>query len=69
MVTFKHGQDLPGKPRFPNWIGDHTPRNVQVYCDSKLVLKWDLENQLPMQGRLTRKLFRLIAQLEREGRL
>ena len=63
MVKIRRGNHV-----FLSWVGDHTPRHVHVYCDSKLVLKWDLENQLPMQGRPTRKLLRLIAELEREGR-
>lgn len=64
MVKIRRGNYV-----FLSWVGDHTPRHVHVYFDSKLVLKWDLENQLPMQGRPTRKLLRLIAELEREGRL
>lgn len=54
---------------FVTWIGDHDPKHVHVYWDRKLVLKWDLENELPMRGVPTRIVLRLIAQLRAEGRL
>ena len=52
---------------FLTWIGDHSPRHVHVYKSSKLVVKWDLENWLPMKGKANRKLLQLIEQLNREG--
>jgi len=42
---------------------------VHVYCEGKLVVKWDLDNQKPMKGRATRKVLDLIIQLESEGLL
>lgn len=54
---------------FLTWKGDHPPRHVHVYRDRKLVLKWNLDDQLPMKGRATRQVLRLIAQLEEEGLL
>ena len=33
---------------FLTWIGDHTPRHVHVYRDGKLIVKWDLEQWVPM---------------------
>jgi hypothetical protein len=32
-----------------------------------LVVKWDLENWLPMKGKANRKLLQLIEELNREG--
>ena len=51
---------------FLTWIGDHTPRHVHVYRDGKLVVKWDLENGIAMQGTITRRVLKLIKELEAE---
>jgi hypothetical protein len=52
---------------FLTWIGDHSPRHVHVYKRSKLVVKWDLENWLPMKGKANRRVIQLIEELNREG--
>jgi len=49
------------------WKGDHSPRHVHVYKDSKFVVKWDLDNRLPMKGRAPARVLRLIRRLEEEG--
>ena len=54
---------------FLSWIGDHSPKRVHVYRDDRLVLKWDLEAQVPMSGRADARLRRLIAKLVEEGKL
>lgn len=54
---------------FVTWVGDHSPRHVHVYRDDTLVVKWDLENQVPMKGRANARIRRLIEELEAEGRL
>lgn len=54
---------------FLTWVGDHSPRHVHVYRDGKLVVKWDLENSLPMVGEASRKILSLIEELEAEGLL
>jgi hypothetical protein len=54
---------------FLTWIGDHTPRHVHVYRDGKLVVKWDLDNRLTMRGTITRRILKLIEELESEGLL
>ncbi|MGH9080929.1 MAG: DUF4160 domain-containing protein [Acidimicrobiales bacterium] len=54
---------------FLSWVGDHSPRHVHVYRDSKLVVKWDLENHLAMKGRITARIRRLIEELVEEGDL
>jgi len=64
MVKVRRGNYV-----FLTWIGDHSPRHVHVYRYSKLVVKWDLENWLPMEGKADRKLLKLIGELNREGRL
>jgi hypothetical protein len=51
------------------WKGDHSPRHVHVYRDGKLVLKWNLDAGVPMKGRATARLVRLILELDEEGAL
>ena len=58
-----------GDYTFLTWIGDHTPRHVHVYRDGKLIVKWDLENRMPMMGIANRRILRLIDELESEGLL
>ena len=54
---------------FLTWIGDHTPRHVHVYRNRKLVVKWDLENSMEMEGAITRRILKLIEKLQSEGLL
>jgi len=54
---------------FVTWKGDHTPRHVHVYRDGKFIVKWDLENQKPMEGAAPRRVVELIEELEAEGQL
>lgn len=54
---------------FLTWKGDHTPRHVHIYRDGRLVLKWDLENQKPMAGKVSGRVIDLIKELECEGQL
>ena len=51
---------------FITWKGDHAPYHVHVYRDGRLVLKWDLEHGRPMAGRPSRRILRLIADLQDE---
>lgn len=54
---------------FVTFIGDHSPRHVHVYRDSRLVVKWDLDNGLPMEGEASRAVLKAIAALMEEGQL
>ena len=54
---------------FLTWKGDHSPRHVHVYKDSKFVVKWNLDDRVPMKGRATARILELIRQLESEGLL
>jgi hypothetical protein len=63
-----------GKIRRGNYVfiackGDHGPRHVHVYKDSKLVVKWDLEADVAMKGRPTARVLALIDALKNEGAL
>jgi hypothetical protein len=54
---------------FITWKGDHPPRHVHVYRDGRFVVKWDLDNRIPMKGVASRQVLALVAELEAEGRL
>ena len=54
---------------FVAWTGDHAPRHVHVYRDDKLTLKWDLENGRVMKGNASRRVLKLIRELQSEGLL
>ena len=54
---------------FLTWKGDHQPKHVHVYRDGKTVAKWDLENGKLMEGTITRRIRKLIEQLNLEGAL
>jgi hypothetical protein len=54
---------------FVTFVGDHAPRHVHVFRDSRLVVKWDLDNDQPMEGTASRRIRALIEELRRDGRL
>lgn len=54
---------------FITWKGDHPPRHVHVYRDGVLVVKWNLEDRLPMKGAASERVLRLLEELEQEGLL
>lgn len=51
------------------WVGDHDPYHVHVYRDGRLIVKWDLENDVPMKGTASPRILRIIAELREEGLL
>jgi hypothetical protein len=63
------GKHRRGGYVFITWKGDHPPRHVHVYRDGRFVVKWDLDNRMPMKGDASRQVLALIAELEAEGRL
>ena len=63
------GKTRRGGYIFVTWISDHAPRHVHVYRGGKLVLKWDLENWIPMKGAASARILELIEELESEGLL
>ena len=54
---------------FVAWKGDHVPRHVHVYREGRLVVKWDLESRRTMKGKPSAHVIKIIADLQREGRL
>jgi len=53
-----------GNYLFLGWVGDHSPRHVHVYRDGTLIVKWDLENNVAMKGNASRRVLRLIRELQ-----
>lgn len=51
---------------FVTWVGDHSPYHVHVYRDGQLVVKWDLEHDVPMKGGASRRVLKLIDELREE---
>ena len=54
---------------FRVWKGDDPPRHVHVFRDGELVLKWDLDKDKLLAGRLDPAVIRPIHELEEDGRL
>lgn len=54
---------------FITWKGDHPPRHVHVYRDGILILKWNLDDWMPMKGKPSPRILHLIEALDQEGLL
>ena len=54
---------------FVSWVGDHSPRHVHVYRDTKLVVKWDLDHWQAMKGKASSHIVRILEELVEEGKL
>ena len=63
------GKTCRGNYVFITFTGDHSPRHVHVYRDNRLIAKWDLERWMAMTGAPSRRVVRLIRDLESEGLL
>jgi hypothetical protein len=51
---------------FLTWSGDHLPRHVHVYKDGELVVKWNLDDWVAMEGEAPRRVIRLLTELVEE---
>lgn len=47
--------------------GDHPPPHVHVFKDGKLMAKYDLENRRLMEGRINKRISKILDQLIKEG--
>ncbi|HRP07040.1 MAG TPA: DUF4160 domain-containing protein [Gemmatimonadales bacterium] len=54
---------------FITWKGDHPPRHVHVYRDGRLIVKWNLDDDVAMKGKPSERILRIIAELRKEGEL
>jgi hypothetical protein len=74
LMTNRIINDTMGKIRrgnliFVTWIGDHAPRHVHIFKRNKLLLKFDLERRKVIEGKINRRILRLIETLIEEGLL
>ena len=69
QVLVRADQDPPRWVYLRGLVGDHAPRHVHVFRDGRLILKWNLEKDLPIEGRASPRLLEVIRDLRREGRL
>lgn len=51
------------------WVGDHLPKHVHVYRDGKEVAKVVVPEMRLLNGKMNRKLRRIIEQLLKEGKI
>ena len=68
-VTLSYGEGSPGWIYFCHLERQPSSQHVHVYRDDLFVVKWDLDNNVPMLGKVTRRVRELIEQLESEGEL
>jgi len=54
---------------FLSWIGNHSPKHVYVYKNGKLIVKWDIENNMAMKGSATRTILKYEEALVQEGKI
>lgn len=64
MVKLRRGNII-----FITHVGDHRPRHVHVYKDYRELGKWDLEENRVMEGKLNKKIKKLIRDLMEKGKL
>lgn len=62
------GKIKRGNYIFISWKGDHG-HHVHVFKDKRLVVKWDLDNWMPIKGRATKRVEDLLKELLAEGAL
>lgn len=52
---------------FITFIGDYSPAHVHILRDDKLICKWNLEENVVLEGTCSGRLRRLVLQLVEEG--
>ena len=62
------GKIRRGNYFFVTWIGDHG-HHVHVFRDGRLVVKWDLDERRPLEGKASSRILKIIAELQKEGLL
>jgi len=51
------------------WKGDHSPWHVHVFKDDRLILKFNLEAMVLIDGKLPARILKIIKTLMKEGLL
>lgn len=63
------GKIRRGGYEFVSWKGDHDPPHVHVYKSGKDILKWNLKDHEVIRGKISKRIRRLIRELQNEGKL
>lgn len=56
------GKIRRGNYQFISWIADHG-NHIHIYRDKRYVMKWDLDDNAPVDGIPSRKLRKIVNQL------
>jgi len=51
------------------WIGDHEPRHIHVLKEGKFIAKVRLSDLAILEGRLNKRLLKILESLKRERRI
>ncbi len=51
------------------WIGDHLPKHVHIYKDGKEVTKIELPGFRVLNGKMNKKLKKILTELIKEGKI
>ena len=51
------------------WLGDHSPKHVHVYKDGKEIAKIVLPGLKVLNGKMNKKLKKILMELIKEGRI
>jgi hypothetical protein len=69
IINDTMGKIRRGNYIFVTWIGDHAPRHVHVFRNTKMVVKFDLERKKVIEGRINSRILQLLDNLIKEGLL
>lgn len=63
------GKISRGNYLFITRVADHAPKHVHILKDGRMVAKWDLDGWKLMEGRMSRRILKLLRSLRAEGKL
>lgn len=63
------GKIKRGNYVFITWKGDHDPKHVHIFKNGREIGKWNLEKGCIMEGRISKKVQKIIDILISEGKL
>lgn len=54
---------------FDFWVGHHSPRHVHVLKNGRIIAKVCLDDLSVMEGKINRKILKILDSLKKEGKL
>jgi hypothetical protein len=51
------------------WIGDHLPKHAHIYKDGRLIAKVEIPGFAVLNGKINRKIRKILAELIEEGKI